>query len=299
MTALEVIENITENENLLLANFKYCLVTSNKIPIRYDGLPAKPNRKEDFVDLELILTNKNLNNFAGLGISIQASQISAIDIDNCCDIPFDKNYLDDRAKNLINLFKNDAYIEFSFSGKGLRIFFKSEIIHDYSKKYYIKNSNKGIEYYQSSDNSFRYVTITGKSIINNEIKLCPNSIINTFLDNFMLRPKKFNTDKNLIEFIENKTYDELEGILKHHAFINSKFQNAIFDKFNKNMFGSESDQDWYILTYIYANITKDKNLIKQLFENTYYFKHKDNKHLYKWNYNNFRYYNYLYDRISM
>ena len=76
-----------------------------------------------------------------------------------------------------------------------------------------------------------------------------------------------------------------------------KLQDATLNKFDRLNFGSESDQDWYIISYIYNNITKDKEMIKRIFENTYFFKHKDKKHLYKWEYNDNRYYNYIYSHL--
>lgn len=299
MNALEVIENIVQNENLINGNFKYCFVTSNKVPMRYDGKNAKPNNIEDFVDLEYLLQNPKIENYAGLGISIQASKISAIDVDGCFSQPFDISSQDDRAKEIIEIFKDIAYIEFSFSGKGLRIFFKSNIIDNYSSIYYIKNSKLNIEYYQSNDKSFRYVTITGKPIYNNPIQNCPQDKLLKFLNKFMLRPKQIKSEADFGALNqETRSFEELWNIFKYHYFKNMRLQDAALNKFDRLNFGSESDQDWYIISYIYTNITKDKIMIKKIFENTYFFKNKDKKHLYKWEYNDNRYYNYIYSHLS-
>lgn len=298
MSALEVIENIVQNENLIHGNFKYCFVTSNKVPMRYDGKNARPNNIEDFVDLEYLLQNENIESFSGVGVSIQASKISAIDVDGCFTQPFDVNTADDRAKEIMELFKEVAYIEFSFSGKGLRVFFKSDVIDNYASIYYIKNSKVNIEYYQSNDKSFRYVTITGRTIFNNPIQNCPQNVLFTFLNKFMLRPKQIKSEGDLgVKIEETRSFEELWSIFKYHYFKNMKLQDATLNKFDRLNFGSESDQDWYIISYIYNNITKDKEMIKRIFENTYFFKHKDKKHLYKWEYNDNRYYNYIYSHL--
>ena len=123
MKAIDVLNNIIQNDNLLKYPFKYCLVSSMKVPFTINGTVARPNVINDFVDISKLVESKVINNFDGIGISIKGSNICAIDIDKCFTEPFNLSTGDSRAIDIINLFKDNAYIEFSFSGKGLRIFF--------------------------------------------------------------------------------------------------------------------------------------------------------------------------------
>lgn len=298
MNLLDTLDNISKTNNSIIS-LKYCLVTKDKLPFKIDGSLAKPNMVEDFVDLTTIINNLNnikIDNYKGVGISIQASNISAIDVDHCFETPFDIKSGDNRAKELIEMFKDFAYIEFSFSGTGLRILFKTNIIEDYSTKYYIKNANNSIEYYQPT-NSFRYVTVTGKYIYNNEIKesLELNKNIILFLDKYMKREEKKKIEIYTTKE-ETRTFEELLKLVKFHYFKDGIFQNLWFDK-APGSGSNESERDFHLVAYLYQHITQDKDLIKQLFESSPFFKSKDWKHKNKWNYQNFRYYNYLYDNI--
>ena len=298
MNLLDTLDNISKTNNSIIS-LKYCLVTKDKLPFKIDGSLAKPNMIEDFVDLNTIINNLNnikIDNYKGVGISIQASNISAIDVDHCFETPFDIQSGDNRAKELIEMFKDFAYIEFSFSGTGLRILFKTNIIEDYSTKYYIKNANNSIEYYQPT-NSFRYVTVTGKYIYNNEIKesLELNKNIILFLNKYMKREEKKKVEIYTTKE-ETRTFEELLKLVKFHYFKDGIFQNLWFDK-APGSGSNESERDFHLVAYLYQHITQDKDLIKQLFESSPFFKSKDWKHKNKWNYQNFRYYNYLYDNI--
>ena len=192
MSALDVIENICKT-TLINEDFIYCLVDNNKIPYTHKNTLCHPNRQEDFNSLETLLSNNEIEKYEGVGISIFANNISAIDVDCCIKEPFNINCLDDRAKDIVNVFKDRAYIEFSFSGRGLRVLF--DIINlpvNYNTEYYIKNSKKSIEFYNPSFKA-RYVTITGKPLYNNNPR---NKIdfneIKFFFDKYFKREYKLN-----------------------------------------------------------------------------------------------------------
>lgn len=294
MNALECIERISST-NLIYGNLKYCFVTSNKLPVRYDGVFAKPNKIEDFVDLEKLL-DYDLTMYTGIGISIQASEICAIDVDKCFSIPNDINSISEIGKEILEMFKDIAYCEFSFSGTGLRILFKTNIIDDYTTKYYIKNSAKGIEYYQPSS-SYRYVTITGNVIYNNYIDYTDTDLstkLYLFLEKFMKKPELIKSSVNVIDTSDN--YEKLLKKVKYKYLTDSEFQDLWFSK-APGSGKDESERDFRILVYLYENITQNKEMIKQLFESSSYFKSKDSKHINKWEYQDYRYYNYIYDQI--
>lgn len=296
MSAYETLERILKNGKLVDCGLKFCFVDKNKIPYKQNGERARPNNIFDFVDFCDLDVSKVFD-YDGIGISIQASNIFAIDVDHCFAVPFSKESADDRAKNIINLFANVAYIEFSFSGTGLRILFrKDSLIEDYTTNYYIKNSKNQIEFYQPAD-SFRYVTVTGNCIINNNINICPDSILFDFLDIYMSRPKKSKIDQNSIIFTENRTIEELLKLVETQYRTNIYFQNIWFGQAPGHN-SDESEKDFYLISYMYEHVTKDKESLKKLFEASPYFKSKDSDHKFKWYYRDYRYLNYMYSNLK-
>lgn len=293
--ALDTLLKIAENENLINSNLKYCLVTEKKLPYKLDNTPAKINNINDFVNFEELL-NGELEKYAGIGISIQASKVCAIDVDKCFSIPFDISSGDKRANDIINRFEKYAYIEFSFSGKGLRVIFRQNYNFD-NKKYYIKNESNSIEYYQPEE-SYRYVTITGMTIINNPINSIYNfeNIIEQFLNDYMLRPIK-NIVREINEVDNNVSIDILRRRLRRKLLLDNRFQDVWFSK-APGSGADESERDYYLLSCLYETITQNKENLRILFEESPFFKSKDYKHMNKWTNQDHRYFNYLYDRIS-
>ena len=295
---IETLNNIINTNNEDLLNLKYCLVTKDKLPYRIDEILARSNHSEDFVNIQEIISNLeniDIENYKGVGISIQASNICAIDVDHCFSSPFDISSGDERAQQLIDKFKNLAYIEFSFSGTGLRILFKSNLIENYSDKYYIKNKNNSIEYYQPN-NSYRYVTVTGRFIYNNLIKDVNDDVIIDFLNEYMKKTIKSYDNIITTNEVETRTYEQLMKIVKYKYLKDYNFQDLWFTK-APGSGKDESERDYHLVAYLYENITQDKSLLKQIFESSEFFKTKDWKHVNKWKNQNGRYFNYLYDTI--
>lgn len=294
MNALECIENIS-NTHLIEYNFKYCLVDKHKKPRNIDGQIIRPNIMNEFVSMTDLLQCNELEKYAGVGISIQASEICAIDIDDCFENGFDISTIDSRGLDILNKFKSIAYCEFSFSGHGMRVLFKAKLIDNYSEKWYIKNEKVHLEYYQPS-RSYRYVTVTGKSISDHSV----NSEINSetlfwFLNKYMKKPEKRLIQTNTEE-IETRTLDQLLIETKRLYFKNSAFQDLWFSK-APGSGKDESERDYKIIAYLYENITQDKNLLKQIFETSPFFKSKDYRHIRKWEQQEGRYYDYVYEQI--
>ena len=263
MTSIEVIEKLV-NTHIIDADLRYCLVDNNKHPFRIDALPARSNQTDDFVDFSTLLTSEYLDKFAGIGISIQASNVCAIDVDHCFSIPNDISSADDRAKYCLELFKDDAYCEFSFSGTGLRIIFLHDKIENYSDKYYIKNDKCQIEYYQPSK-SFRYVTLTGNVIKNNYLHNSDELTdkLYNFLNKYMLR--QFNHYSVYTDEIETRTFEELMQLVKKCYRLDMSFQNLWFTH-APGSGKDESERDYHLVAYLYENVTQNKDLIKQIFE---------------------------------
>lgn len=305
MNAIDTLINISNTKLINADNLRFCLVASNKVPFTVDGVNAKPNSLDDFVEFEKILDAKNLENYAGIGISIKASNVCAIDVDHCFKEPFALDSMDERGKYVYEHFKDLAYIEFSFSGCGMRVLFMQDNIENYNDKYYIKNSICNIEYYQPSGNA-RYVTVTGKVIADNDIKSNINfkSVIIEFLDKYMVHNKAVEKPKIVNSANNDKDMAQLMKIVKSKLFHDSYFQMLWFDDRKEFASGKgypgtgESEHDLALLSYIYVNITQNKELVKQLFEESLYFKTKDYKHKNKWNNQDFRYFNLLFKQLS-
>lgn len=296
MNALDVVYNILNNNNLSSFPFKYCLVDNNKVPHNLKGELAKPNNSSDFSYIE-DLPFDILNEYKGLGISIQSSNITAIDVDHCFKEPFNLLSCTSLGEEIMNLFKNHAYIEFSFSGTGMRIFFINDHpIENYQHIYYIKNSKLGIEFYEPYFNA-RYVTITGKHIFNNPIKILDISVINNFLNNYMVRPLKSCKRNILKESKHVKNKEEYMLDIKKLYFKNSDFQNVWFSKAPGSN-SNESELDYKLLSYIYDYITDDVEMVKILFMESPFYKSKDWKHINKFTKNNYNYFYYVMNKIS-
>lgn len=288
MTALDVINNLRTNVYLLDAELKYCYVNQDKVP--YNGpCLARPNNCEDFLffdDLDLTYAEK----YAGLGISIQASHICAIDVDHCFASPFDLTSADDRAMDILRIFE-DTYVEFSFSGTGMRIFFTASPIANYSTRFYIKNSKTQCEYY-FPEGSFRYVTVTGRIINPKPLFYYSFEGLEPFLVKYMLRPQRSEIGTNF-EPIQG----DIKSIVRHYLRSDKSFQDNWFDK--APGFGSnESERDFFLVEFIFEHITRNKEQIKEIFESSPFFKSKDWRHQLKWKRNEFRYFEYLYQVIS-
>lgn len=296
MSAIDVLNRIVDTQ-LYPANLKYCLVAKDKMPLKIDGSPIHTDKFDDFVDFSDLLMCENLEDYAGVGISIQASNVHAIDIDHCFSEPNNLNSADSRAIDALKRFENLAYCEFSFSGTGMRIIFRLPLIENYSTKYYIKNEKVHIEYYQPT-RSYRYVTVTGNVISNQSIDHHEDftPVVIQFLDDYMKRgeriKRKINTDE-----IETRSFEELMKIVKILYFKNVTFQNLWFGVApgsGKN----ESELDYQLLAMLYENVTQDENLLLRIFEESPYFKTKDRKHIHKWENQEHRYFKYMYSIIG-
>lgn len=303
MSALDCVERLSYTE-IPNEDLRYCLASKDKNPYKIDGTRASVNKYEDFVSFDEVLSSSHLEEFAGLGISIQASKIIAIDLDHCVEVPLDISTANQQTKDIIGMFKDFAYVEFSFSGKGIRILTRQHEIENYRSQYYIKNSNLGIEFYQPAFDdivSNRYVTITGNTIYNNKIDSDEDhsEILKSFLEKYM---KKEAVHKNNIVIShknEDKTLDQLRKLVKRWLIMDQSFQDDWFkDGIHPTKADhDESERDFRILTFLYTHITTDPEKIRQLFEESTFFKTKDGSHIHKWEYNDYRYFKYQLSKI--
>ena len=278
------ITNVVNNApQLLTNNLKWCYIDEKKLPFTKDGNIARSNSERDFCDFNELI-NDNWLSFKGIAISVNFSNIVAIDIDKCIEKPFDLSTINEKAHKILSQFK-DYYCEFSFSGTGLRILFKSSLNFDFKEKYYIKNSKENIEVY-FPQNSYRYVSVTGVSIFKkNEIKEVDEGIITNFLETYMKRSQK---DRISIveEFIDEK---EIQKRLKK-LFINNYNFLEVWTSKAPGSRKNESELDYYLIKIILENITTNIDQVKQVFESSDYYLSKDQKHKNKWNRDNYEYF---------
>lgn len=308
MSALDTLERIINNEHLYNYPFRYCLVGTDKIPYSVKGTRAHPNLSEDFCSLDELSQSPNIEKYAGIGISIVESKICAIDVDKCFKTPFDINSIDERGKDILEMFKDKAYIEFSFSGRGLRILFDVDNIPNYGLTYYIKNDKNKIEYYQYQGTA-RYVTITGQVIFDNEFSKMTNlDTVYQFLNKYMLRPKpslkpRFtcdltgNNDLSINELLKKVKSLYLKDIEFQDLWFMSVEEHITLLHCNVQGESKESNADFKLLSILFNNIVEDKEKLRMVFEASPYFQNKDQKHLKKWYYSNYRYYEYVYSHL--
>lgn len=298
MDAYTVLNNILDNDNLNSYPFKFCLVDDKKCPYTLFDTLAKPNNVKDFCSLEDLVNKKRLNRYRGIGISIQGSDITAIDVDHCFSNPFEIETISEQGNEILKLFEDKTYCEFSFSGTGMRILFQSNPIENYRDKYYVKNSKKQCEFYHPTD-SARYVTITGVAIANNPINKLSESDITKFLDSYMKLNLVKKTKNEVIEHTDD--VDKLVKKIRVLYVTDYNFQSVWFDKDHYKSFSGgslESDRDFYLARRLYEEVTQDYEQMKLLFEMSPYFKTKDKLHMDKWNYGNNRYFKYIYKVLS-
>ena len=165
-----------------LKKHPFWCVRKNKIPYNpQTGQKAKPNQAATFGTYKEACAV--VDQYDGLGVLVKDG-LSAVDIDNCYD-----GKLSPLAAEVIDYF--GSYAEYSPSGKGIRIIFRSPNPITYDKgRYYTKNSKQGLELYLSGIDT-RYVTVTGDTLNGFETvrTLTEREILN-FAEKHMKRPEK-------------------------------------------------------------------------------------------------------------
>lgn len=247
--------------NELKLNGLWCgwkLTDKGKVPFNLStGQYARSNDETTFASYPVLLNNihkylkfdENGKQLGGVGLGVFRGY-SAIDIDHCVD---ENGQMSEMALDIITFC--NSYTEFSPSGTGIRIIFKTQVKID-KEQYYIHNSSIGLEIY-ISDNTSKFVSITGNKISGDAI----NEVDITYiLNKYMLRGQ-LNIDKILKK-------DE-----KLAALWNKKAPGSGQD---------ESETDMALCCKLAYYLKNDEQLIKQYFEMSPYYKSKDAEHKKKW-----------------
>ena len=199
----------------------------------------------------------------GLGLGI-FNGYSAIDIDNCRD--FETGKLNDIAEDVIDFCS--SYTEISPSGTGVRIILKTDTVID-KEYFYINNRKNGLEIY-ISDNTNKFVTITGNTIYPNDITKVNLQYV---LDKYMKKK-----DKPVVTDIENLKLDQRlkKPLQKDKKLI--KLWNTVAPGSGSN----ESEIDLALCNKLAFYLDGDKEQTNKMFIISPYFMSKDDAHRNKW-----------------
>ena len=247
------------------------LTEKGKIPFNVqNGKMARSNDKTTFAPFGVVMTklssyfkfDEHGKNIGGLGFGI-FNGFSAVDIDHCIK----DGKLTDMAQDVIDYCS--SYTEYSPSGEGIRIIFKTNTKLDKSI-YYINNHKTGLEIY-ISENTNKYVTITGNVLIPSNVNEVDISYI---LDKYMKKNKSKSVTKA-------KTFDikDYPNDLKLNELWNTKAPGS----------GSnESELDLALCNKLAFYLKGDFLGINKAFMVSPYYKSKDSMHIQKWDRNDYR-----------
>lgn len=219
------------------------------------GLHAKSNDESTFSTYPVLLNNlhkylrfENGKQIGGIGLGIFRG-FSAIDIDHCVE----DGSISDMARDIIDYCQ--SYTEYSPSGTGIRIIFKTQVKIN-KNEYYINNRNNGLEIY-ISDNTNKFVSITGNKISGDTI----NEVDITYVLNKYMKRGVFNIEKAL----------EKDAKLKDLWFKQAPGSHA-----------DESESDMALACKLAFYLKNNESEIKKYFEMSPYFQSKDEMHKRKW-----------------
>ena len=198
----------------------------------------------------------------GLGLGI-FNGYSAIDIDNCRNP--ETGELNELASDIIEYC--GSYTEISPSKTGIRILLKTKSVID-KKNYYINNTKLGLEIY-ISENTNKFVTITGDTIYPNDIR---EVNLDYLLDEYM-RKVPIKTEIILSGNVDSRIQKALN---KDKKLI--KLWNMVAPGRGSN----ESEIDLALCNKLAFYVDGDYDKINQAFIESPFFKSKDDAHKNKW-----------------
>lgn len=249
-----------------------------KVPLSISkGGFARSNDKSSFVDFETasksdiakaVTAQGRLVNGLGLGIF---NGYSAVDIDHCVK----NGKANDFAQKIIDYFQ--SYTEYSPSGTGIRIIFKTDIKSIDKSQYYINNHNLGLEIYIEGSTS-KFVTLTGNiypgcagfGIVSSD----PMPLMNEYM---------FKTGKYVSEKADEPVSVGNADFNLERALNNDRKLHDLWFSKASGAGGNESETDLALCTKLAFYCQKDANRINSLFTSSPYFHTKDPQHLAKWN----------------
>ncbi|MDY0104271.1 MAG: phage/plasmid primase, P4 family [Lentimicrobium sp.] len=268
------IKNIPQElkQNALFCTWR--LEPNGKVPYNpVTKMRAKSNNSNTFHPFNTIL--KYLADYyaiddkgkpiGGLGLGI-FNGYSAIDIDHCVERD---GKLSELATDIIDYCH--TYTEYSPSGTGVRLIFKTPTIIN-KETHYINNQNLGLEIY-ISDNTNKFVTLTGNIIHGYDIaELDITYIVNKYM---LKRDVKISALNGYVDT------DEVDIKIKNKMRVSAKFRE-IWNKQAPGDGADESETDMILCNMLADVFDGNYAEIEEAFSNSPYFQSKDDKHKNKW-----------------
>lgn len=238
---------------------------------------AKSNNKNTFHSYQQILPflseyyqiDESGKILGGLGLGI-FNGYSAIDIDDCRDPK--SGELSALANDVIQFCS--SYTEISPSGKGIRIILKTPTLIN-KETHYINNRNNGLEIY-ISDNTNKYVTITGNVLYNNDIAEIDISYI---VDRYM--KKNTNQAATIQPTIDAEILEDVDIKLRNALRYNPRLKE-LWENKAPGSGSNESELDQSLCNSLAFVFEGNYPAIEQAFIKSPYFLSKDDKHVKKW-----------------
>lgn len=249
-----------------------------------DKVPTRGTRVNDMNTYHTYSEALSLmNSDEGLGIGLFGN-LCGVDIDHCIS----DGVISPAAQEILDYF-DGAYVEKSFSGTGIHLLFFCEDQHKY-QKYYTKMNEKhlqakgiigigGLELYQGKIDN-RYLTLTGNKI--DSKKPTNYSVskkkITEFLDKYFQRPSA--PVVTPVTF----TSSDAEDIAWFNWARRRKPERllALASKTPTGSGGTESEDDLIFMSELAFWCNKNPRIMRMAFESSYYYRHKDDKHIKKW-----------------
>ena len=227
----------------------------SKVPYSPNGGMARSNDRKTFGSY--VFTMSHASGYDGIGIGL-FDGIGGIDLDRCID---DDGVLSETAEDILS--KIDSYAEYSPSGTGIHIYFKTDATYD-TAKYYQKTSE--VELYLSGQ-TYRFLTVTGKPFGEpKEIREVPMEDIQYVLDKYMKK-------KGMPKTVEDGIEDWLRVDGKLRSLWNGKAPGAG---------ANENQLDLALCAKLSWYTRGDRTKVDELFRSSPYYRSKDRAHLEKW-----------------
>lgn len=259
-------------ENGLFCGWK--LTERGKIPFNIrTGQMARSNDRTTFVPFAE--AEKSIDSYysknregaltGGLGLGI-FNGFSAVDIDHCVENGKPNQF----AQGIIDYFS--SYTEFSPSGTGIRIIFRTKTKVD-KATYYINNSKLGLEIYVEGSTA-KFVTITGNMTYSYLSNIVDLDDIKPVLDQYMKKPEASKP-------VETSCVSTAEFNLDRALQNDKKLAELWYSKAPGS--GSNENQlDLGLCSKLAFYCQRDEKRINDLFMSSPYFHSKDNAHTKKW-----------------
>lgn len=139
-----------------------------KVPYQTCGARADPGNKAHLTDFTTAYESYRNGGYDGIGLSVM-EDMAAVDIDDCVV----DGKINGFAQAIVD--KLGTYAEFSPSGTGVHIWGRApNLLYD-KAKYYMKNSEIGLEVYVGKHTT-RFLTLTGEVINDLDVNDCSEAL---------------------------------------------------------------------------------------------------------------------------